>query len=277
MTCVAGWFNKRRGAALGIMFTGSSIGGVVFPIMVSHLVRSIGFPWAMRTCAFLILFLLTITNLTVRAHAPPRPQKMTAAVMMKPLKEAQFILITTGFFVFIYGFYAPINYIQVQAISAGMNPNLAQYLLPILNAGSLFGRLFAGFLGDKIGRYNVFIAVCYLTAIWILALWIPGVIDAAVIAFAVLFGFFSGAFVTLITPLVMQVSPMAEVGYRTGIVFFVCSIGGLTTNPISGAILESSGGWIGLKIFSGVFCLVGTTFVLVARIRMTGFKLLSKI
>jgi hypothetical protein len=31
--------------------------------------------------------------------------------------------------------------------------------------------------------------------------------------------------------------------------------------------------WSGVKIFSGVFCLVGTTFVLAARIRHTGCKL----
>ncbi|KAH7142933.1 putative monocarboxylate permease [Dactylonectria estremocensis] len=157
-----------------------------------------------------------------------------------------------------------------------MHPDLAQYLLPILNAGSLFGRLFSGFLGDKIGRYNVFIVVCYLSGIWILALWLPDTSDAAIIAFAVLFGFFSGAYVALITPLIMQISPIAEIGFRSGIVLFVTAIGGLTTNPINGAIMESAGGWVGVKVFSGVLCIAGTTFVLLARTKCTGWKVAVK-
>lgn len=186
------------------------------------------------------------------------------------------MLVTAGFFFFSYGFFVPINYIQVQALSAGMEPSLAQYLLPILNAGSLFGRLVTGFLGDKIGKYNMYVIVCYLSGIWILALWLPDSSNAALIAFAVLFGFFSGAYVSLITPLIIQISPMAELGFRTGIVLLCVAIGGLTTNPINGAILGHSGGWTGLKVFSGVFCLVGTTFVLVARVRKTGWKLMAR-
>ncbi|PQE07804.1 major facilitator superfamily transporter protein [Rutstroemia sp. NJR-2017a BVV2] len=276
VTCVAGWFNEKRGAALGILFTGSSIGGIIFPILVSHLITEVGFGWAMRICAFLMLFLLIIANLTIRAFYPAHPHKITSAQLVKPLTEPPFLLITAGFFFFSYGFFVPINYLPVQALRAGMNANLAQYLLPILNAGSLFGRLLAGFLGDKIGRYNIFIVVCYLSGIWILALWLPGSSNAALIAFAILFGFFSGAYVSLITPLVMQISPMKELGFRTGIVIFVAAVGGLTTNPINGAILDDAGGWDGLKVFSGVFCIVGTTFVFAARIRRTGWKLLVR-
>ena len=276
LTCAAGWFNRKRGAAFGLLFTGSSIGGVVFPIMVSHLIRNVGFGWAMRICAFLILFLLIIANLTVRAYHPPCAQKITGAQLVKPLTEIQFVLVTTGFFLFSYGFFAVVTYLPVQALSVGMDPNLAQYLLPILNAGSLFGRVFSGFLGDKIGRFNVFIIVCYLSGIWILALWLPDSSDPALIAFAVLFGFSSGAFVSLVTPLVMQISPVAELGFRTGIILFVMAIGGLTTNPIDGAILDSAGGQAGLKIFPGVFCLVGTTFVLIARIRQTGWEVFAR-
>ena len=185
------------------------------------------------------------------------------------------------FFLFSYGLFAVVNYLPVQALSAGMDPNLVQYLLPILNAGSLFGRLFSGFLGDKIGRYNVYIIVCYLSGIWILTIWLPDSSEPALIAFAVLFGFCSGAFVSLITPLIMQISPMAELGFRTGIVLFVTTIGGLTTNPINGAILDSAGGHAGLNIFSGVFCLAGTTFVLIARVRLarvrqTGWKIFAR-
>lgn len=273
LNCLHGWFFKKRGAAFGIAAAGSSLGGVIFPIMVTHLIQQVGYGWAMRICAFLILALLVIANLTVRARHPPRPQKMTVALMTKPLKELDFVLLALGFFFFTYGIFVPINFLPTQALAAGMNPNLVQYLVPIFNAASLFGRLFSGFMGDKIGKYNIFVIVCYLSGIWVLALWIPDSSDAALIAFSVLFGFTSGAYVSLIAPLIMAISPMAEIGWRTGLVFLVASIGGLTTNPINGAILELSTGWTGVKIFSGVFCIAGTTFVLGARIRRTGWKL----
>lgn len=140
---------------------------------------------------------------------------------------------------------------------------------------SLFGRIGSGFVGDKIGRYNIFIIVCYMSGLWVLALWIPAATTPARIAFAALFGFFSGAYVALTAALVVQISPIAEIGFRTGLIFFATSLGGLTTNPISGAILESNSSWLGPKVFAGVFCLVGTTFILAARIYRTGFKLMA--
>ncbi len=245
----------------------------MLPILVTHLIRDAGFGWAMRTCAFVMLALLTLANPTIRPYNPPKPRKLTLTELVKPLKELQFVLLILGLFIFTYGFYAPINYLPAQAISVGMSPNLVQYLLPILNAGSLFGRLFAGFLGDKLGRYNIFVIVCYLSGIFILALWLPDSSNAALIAFAALFGFFSGAYVSLLTPLIMQISPMPELGFRTGIALLATAVAGLTTNPINGAIVDSNdGGWAGLKVFSGVLSIVGTSFVLVARVRKTGAK-----
>jgi len=101
-------------------------------------------------------------------------------------------------------------------------------------------------LGDKIGRYNMLVLVCYLSGIWILALWLPATSEATLVAFAILFGFSSGAYVSLVTPLAMQISPMSELGCRTGIVLLVTAIGELTTNPINGAKLESASGLVGL-------------------------------
>jgi MFS family permease len=245
--------------------------------MVSHLIDDVGYPWTMRICGFLILALLIFANLTVRPFYEPRPHKITMADLRRPFTEPNFVFLLTGFFIFTFGFFAPVTYIQVQALSAGMSPDLAQYMVPILNAASLFGRLFAGFTGDRIGRFNIFITVCFLTAIWILGLWLPDSSNAALIAFAALFGFSSGAFISLITPLVMEISPITEIGFRAGLVLSVSSIGALTTNPINGAILDSGDGWDGPKIFSGVFCMVGTVLILVTRVRLTGWKLLEKV
>jgi len=270
---IHGWFDKKRGAAFGIVATGSSIGGVIFPIMVTRLIRQVGYGWAMRICAFMILGLLIVANLTIRANHPPRPQKITRAQLAKPFRETEFLLVACGFFCFTFGMFVPINYLPVQALEAGMDKDLVLYLIPILNATSLFGRIFSGVMGDKLGRYNIFVVVCYATAIWILALWIPSSTTGGIIAFAALFGFFSGAYVSLIAPLVAQISPLPEIGFRTGLVMFISSISGLTTNPINGAILDTSTGLLGIKIFSGVFCVVGTTFILFARIYRTGLKL----
>lgn len=242
--------------------------------MVTHLIKVVGFGWAMRTCAFVNLFLLTISNVTVRSFLPPSPKKITGAQLAKPFREIDYLLVTGGFFFLTYGVFVPLNYLPVQAASTGMSPQLVQYLLPILNASSLFGRLFAGIMGDKMGRFNIFIGCCYLSGIWILGLWIPGNSEGALIAFSILFGFSSGAYISLVAPLVMQISPFAEIGFRTGIVFFIASIGGLTTNPINGALVDGSAGFTGSKIFAGIFCLVGTSLVVLARLRKTGYKVL---
>ncbi|PTB63200.1 MFS general substrate transporter [Trichoderma citrinoviride] len=273
LNSIATWFTTKRGAAYGLLATGSSLGGVIFPIMVSRLIDEVGFGWSMRISAFLILVLLIVAIITVETHNPPKFQPITLKRMLTPFTEFQFFCLSVGLLLFTFGQYVPIDYISVEAAEAGMDPNLVQYLIPILNAGSLFGRVFSGLAGDKWGRYNIFVSVCYLAGIFILGLWIPAATTGARIAFATLYGFFSGAYVALIAALVVQISHPAEIGFRTGLIFLASSVGGLTANPISGAILEEPIGWVGPKVFAGVFCIVGTTFVLAARIHRTGWKL----
>lgn len=222
----------------------------------------------------MILGLLTIANLTVKERNPPRPYKITAAQLAKPFTEFNFVFAMAGFFFFTFGLFIPINYLPQQAISAGMSAGLADYLIPILNSASLFGRLSAGFSGDRVGSYNIFIIVCYLSAIWILGLWLPDSSNAALIAFAILFGFCSGAYVSLMVPLVIAVSPMQEIGFRVGIFTFVAAIGGLVTNPIAGAMIPD--GWSNVKIFAGVLCVAGPTFALITRVHVTGLKLFAR-
>ncbi|KAI3579677.1 major facilitator superfamily transporter [Fusarium oxysporum f. sp. albedinis] len=273
--CINGWFNRKRGLAFGIVSTGSSLGGIIFPIMLNRLIRSVGYGWAMRTCAFMILLLLIIAVLTIRCRLPPHPHPITRSEMAQPFQEPEFRFLMAGMFFLTFGIYVPIDYLSVEAYAHGMDPSLAQYLVSILNAGSLFGRLFSGYLSDRIGKYNTFVTACATTGILILAFWIPGHGNAATIVFGALFGFTSGAYVSLIAALVVQISPLKEIGFRTGIVFFIGAAPGLVTNPIAGAIIDKTGSWAGLKVFAGVLCLVGTAFIFCTRIARTGWKLLA--
>ncbi|KAJ9142398.1 MFS general substrate transporter [Pleurostoma richardsiae] len=273
INCINGWFNRKRGIAFGIVATGSSIGGVIFPIVVSRLINSVGYGWAMRISAFLILALLAIANFTVRSRLPPRPTNISSKQMSQPFHERGFLFLLFGMFFLTFGIYVPITYLAVDAYEHGMSPSLAQYLVAILNAASLFGRLLAGFTSDKVGKYNTFAISCYLTGVSVLALWIPGTSNGATVAFAILFGFFSGAYVSLIAALVAHISPLPEIGFRTGLVFLFASLPGLTTDPIAGAIIDHTGSWVGLKVFAGGLCLVGTTFIVATRVSHVGWNL----
>ncbi|KAJ5147251.1 monocarboxylate permease [Penicillium atrosanguineum] len=277
MNVLPSWFDKKRGAAYGIVSTGSSLGGVIFPIMVSRLINEVGYGWAMRAAAFLILALLSIAVLTVRSRVPPRKQNMDKASLVRPFTEIKMVLVVLGFMLLTFGVFIPIDYLVVQAMHAGMAYSLAQYLVPMLNAASLFGRITAGMLSDKVGPYNIFVTVCIFAGILVLGLWIPATGNAAIIVFACLFGFALGAYVSLAAALVVKISPFPEIGYRTGLLFLFSSIGGLTTNPIAGAILaHDNGSYTGMKVFAGVLLLVGSTSVMATRLYGTGLIFKAK-
>ncbi|GJN85589.1 hypothetical protein PLIIFM63780_009157 [Purpureocillium lilacinum] len=275
LACLSTWFAKKRGAAMGIMVTGSSVGGVIFPIMISRMISSVGYPWAMRTGAFVILGLQIIAIFTVRPRVKPVPKKMPVGRFAAPFKEFPFVMLLVGIFVLTYGIFIPIDYLASQGYKeAHMSEEMAQYLVAIFNGASLFGRLASGYGADIIGRWNMFIIACTLSGITEFAVWIPATRASVAIGFAVMFGFASGAFIGLSGALPVSVSPLPEVGYRLGVVFLAISIPALTMAPIGGAILQASAnGWLNVKIFGGVMCLAGSAIILVARLLYTDKKL----
>ncbi|KAJ4259560.1 hypothetical protein NW762_007489 [Fusarium torreyae] len=277
LACISTWYLKKRGTAMGIMATGSSVGGVIFPIMITRMIERNGYPWALRTAAFLILGLQIIACLTVRPRQKPVPKKLPAGRLAAPFTEPAFALLLVGIFVLTYGMYIPIDYLPLSGLQeAHMSVNMSQYLVAIMNAASLFGRLGAGYGADIIGRWNMFIIACGVTGISNLAVWIPATKSSITIGYAIMFGFASGAFVSLVGALPVSVSPIPEIGYRMGIVFLVISIPALTMAPIGGIILQhASNGWVSLKVFAGVMCLVGSAIILGSRMLYTEKRLMK--
>lgn len=260
--------------AYGIATSGSSFGGVILPIIISRLIPQVGFPWAMRAAAFMVAGLLIIANLTVASRLPPNPTPISRKTILGPFLDTKLMLVNVGFLVLTFGVFIPINYMAVEALSHGLSPDLSHYLIATLNAGSLFGRIFAGTVADIVGAYNTFASVSALAGILVLALYIPAASSTAIFVFSVLFGFTSGAYIALIAPLIVRISPLSESGYRIGLLFFLSSPSGLVTSPIAGAIIEQwNGSYTGMKIFSGIMLLGGAGLVFLSRLIATDWKI----
>ena len=272
------------------------MGGVIFPIMVSRLIAGIGFPWAMRATALLILVVLTTTNLTVKSRILLNPSPFSVKEYLVPFKEISFFLTAFGNILFAFGSFVPMTYLVAQATSEGMEKRLAQYLIAMLHGAryvidhritrnklvltrkcSIPSRIAAGIVADKTGPFNVWITVTYSVGALLLALWIPATGNAAIIVFAIIFGSFFGAYATIQPVLVAQISPIKDIGIRTGLYFAVSSCAQLVSGPIAGAVLSASGGsYLGMKILAGLFCLAGATLVFGAKLYATGFKPMAK-
>jgi MFS family permease len=268
---ISHWFKLRRAYALGFVIAGSSLGGVIFPIMLNNLIIRVGYASAVRATGYLILGCLVISNLTIVPRLPPMKDRPVELQLPKPdikkimLHRPYWFALAGGFFC-TWGFFLPFFYLQIYAESKGIAQHLAFYSLSILNAASIFGRVLPNFVADKIGSYNMLIPMSTATGILIYA-WLAVHDAAGLIVFAILYGFFSGAFISLLPSILMTLAfNVGEIGVRVGIAYFVYSFAALTGTPIAGALLGTGEPqWWRASVFSGTCVLTGTALLCVAR------------
>lgn len=100
-------WDKYRAMAMGIVLTGSSAGGIVFPIMHNHLFHgSAGFAWGVRASGFLLLALLVAANLLLSTTAPPK-RNAPKPKISEVFGNVPYILGSFGCFFVLLGLYFP--------------------------------------------------------------------------------------------------------------------------------------------------------------------------
>ncbi|KAI9713343.1 MAG: hypothetical protein M1828_001436 [Chrysothrix sp. TS-e1954] len=264
------YFVKRRALANGIAASGSSFGGVIYPIIVHRLIPRIGFGWTVRVVAFIALATqaVPILVLKVKVQAPKRRLLFD----VKAFKEPPFFLFTLALFLALMALYIPTFYVQSFALTKGLtSPELAAYILPILNSAGVVGRVLPNFFADKTGPLNLLTPCIAATAILAFA-WISVTNEGGLIAFALVYGFFSGTILSLPPVAVVSLCPnLGVVATRLGTSFALASLGLLIGTPISGAILSDTQQFTGLQAFAGAILLASAGLLLVARLSRTGF------
>ncbi|CAN6613464.1 probable transporter Mch2p [Trichomonascus vanleenenianus] len=275
LTVVAPYFSKRRSFALGIIACGASMGTIIFPIVFENLIDKIGFPWTVRVIGFMALAMLLPPAMLFRSRVPPR--KKGAMIDVASLKEPAFLLISFATFFGFMGLYIPMIYIQSYAKAVGLDSKIGEYMLTILGAATLFGRVIPNKIADKIGPVNMMV-VCGAAVIVLAFCWCRIQSQAGVLAFAILFGFFSGCYGSLPPACVTSITrDISLTGTRISMAFFISSFGYLSGPPIAGALINSLGGsYLGAQMFSGCALLVATVLFVSAKIIIAEGELWKK-
>lgn len=118
---------------------GAAAGGVVWPILLSTLIKSVGFGWMTRISGFIVLLFGSLATLILEARVPPR-KGQSIVPDFKVLRNKSFTVLLLANMVGFFALFGIIFNIPTRAALVGVDPKLRPYILPILNVFSCFGR-----------------------------------------------------------------------------------------------------------------------------------------
>lgn len=256
------YFSSRIGLAIGLGSSGSSIGGIIYPIVLYRLIDRIGFPWSVRVIGFIALGTLVVLIAVMRMRV--KVPKARAFVDWSAFTDMPYMVFVVATLIGFMGLSIVLFYLSYDAEEWSItDTRMAFYIIAIFNAASTFGRAASNTLSDKTGPFNLLAPCAFITGVLILCLIVIRS-EAAIIVVPVLTGFFSGVFIA-VPPVsfVTLIKDKTRVGTRMGMGFGMVTFGMLVGGPGGGAILGTQEPlqWTGLWAFGGVSAaLVGVMY-----------------
>ncbi|KAF4509486.1 hypothetical protein G6O67_003657 [Ophiocordyceps sinensis] len=266
---ISEWFDENRGLALGIAAGGSSVGAIVWSLVLDKLFEVMSEELVHRLIAIITTPLLLLSCFLVRERREVATDDTSARLspldFLKAILDRRFLVLSAGLMILYCGMLIPFYYISAYAATHDIGRSMASSLISITYAGSCLGRIGSGWLADRIGRFNVISLTGTLMSVVMFA-WIWMTSLGAMIVFGILFGLLSGGLVPLGSACVAQTTPdMGHIGLRIGIMMAISSVGALSGGPLSG-LLKGDSSWESVHCFAAGVALVGALLLFSVRI-----------
>ncbi|KAF5381766.1 hypothetical protein D9615_005434 [Tricholomella constricta] len=201
LTVTSHYFRARRSLAMGVVISGSSLGGCLYPILLNNIfAKTSGFGMGVRAVAFMDLGLLITANLIMRTRLlPKRRGNEGGSVLKEVVTDGPYLLFVLGSFLIFWGVFVPFFYLQLYSALHGVPPEFVKYSITVMNASSILGRTVPNFLADVYGPLNILIPSGVISGGLVFAMF-GASSTAGAIVFGVFYGFFSGGVVSVVTP-----------------------------------------------------------------------------
>ena len=240
---IARWFHRRRGQAMGYAYLGLGLGGVVAPMLVNFLSRSLGWRHSLELLGTAILLVLVPIGFWVTRSSPndvtavpeafgeaPLPTEKSSVLagpsvgVSQAIRSASFWLLLIGSTLAIGAIGAVIQHFILFLKDIGYSAAVASQYSTILLAASLAGRVIVGHLADRF-RKSYMMAFFYFligASVFLLSnshspviLW----------TFALVFGFSMGADYMLIPLVTAECFGTTSLGKLLALIIMGYSIG----------------------------------------------------
>ncbi|KAJ2796372.1 hypothetical protein H4R21_004743 [Coemansia helicoidea] len=272
------WMDRYRALATGIAVTGGSIGGMWMSFASKAMIERLGWQWSLRITGLMTLVAgCAFSPLMARRVEVHRRDRI---IDFSAMRNVRFLLLF-GASVFNSGGYFLPYYFQppYAVVVLGRDSVWGADISSIMNAGGIAGRILIGLMADYIGPLNSLLASIVVSAIAVLAMWLPCKSIGLLVASALLYGFVSGSLVSLVPVVTANLFGIKRLPSILGLLFISYTIGAMISSPVGGKLLDDYGhgtDYTWLIVYGGLFFVISAVLLIALRVSLS-FSILHKV
>jgi MFS family permease len=268
------WFDKARGKAMGFAYLGIGVGGYLVLKLSPRLVDAFGWRGALQALGILIILLALPLAYFVRDEAasastsagPSRsPATVDKPAALAPIaglfRTPAFYLLALGSMCSIAAVGGTNQHLKLfLSLDMKYSQDAAATIASTVLAASIAGRLFMGWLADRIARKQVMILIYLLVAGSIPLLFMADS-RAAMYGFAVLFGLGLGGEYMIIPLMAAELFGVRILGRLLGVILTADGVAEATAPMLVGYLRDRTGSYdVGFMLLIGI-ALAGTAAI----------------
>ncbi|KAL1935842.1 hypothetical protein VTP01DRAFT_4982 [Rhizomucor pusillus] len=272
MGVVPQYFERKRGLAMGIVTSGTGVGGLIVPFIMDAINQSLGGAWTYRILGFICLASNVVTVLLVRERVPrslKTKKKFSDIIQFEILKDVNFDIWCVIACLQVMGYFLPYFYLPSYATHLGLSASDGTAIVSVTSAANIVGRILAGIVADRIGHLSTNIIFTFISALSAFLIWTFAYSYGVLMAFGVVFGLVGGSYSPLISPITASVIGMEKLatGFSLTLLFTVIA---LWSPMISSAIEDSVDPepFLTYKMYTGVTFLLASLTGLLLKLKM---------
>jgi len=250
------WFDRTRGKAMGIAYLGIGIGGAIVPLLAKWMTDQLGWRGSLQALGVLIVLIAFTLAYFVReapeatserGAVPPAGTPSTSrgerTALYPILTSPAFYLLALGSMCSIAAVGGTNQHLKLYlSLDRGYSQGDAAQIISLILAVSIVGRLFMGWLSDRVPRKYVMLAIYLLVASAIpLLLLQPS--PSTMYVFAVVFGLGLGGEYLIIPLMAAELFGVRVLGRVMGIVLTADGVAEATAPMLVGYLHDRTGSY----------------------------------
>lgn len=263
---VSRWFTQNLGKAMGIASMGTSVGGIVIPVLLTYWLDKEGWRGALENMSLVALFLLTpIIWFSIRSRPAdvgleaepgasvviPVPNTANTSLGMNQIvRMPEFWFIGLSMGLVFAAFASMLANLAPYATRLGISEAGVSSMIALLAVGGVIGKLAFGIAADRINpKVGLWIAHLLLGAAFVMLIFEPPF--ALLLVASLSFGLSTGGLLPVWNGMVAKVFGVDSFGRAMGVMSPLITLSIIPAYIVVGRLFDSTGNYTaGLILFS---------------------------